>query len=236
MARDPSFRFYPDDFVAGTVEMTNAEIGSYILLLCYQWNKGMVPNNDEKLRRIGKADPDLQLGTIKGKFFTEDGVLKNRRLEFERKKQQDFREKQRQNGSKGGRPKEGQLYQTESKNKFELNPIETQEEAKVNPKETQPATQLKASISLPLPEKEKKKEERGTVDSVDCGDSGKHQKKEGAPPPFFGEEGRRGKDPETPQEPRDDHGEGLTRLSTRALLESLRRKLTTGEKGEDVRA
>ena len=34
----PAFQFYTDDFLGGVSDMTQAEVGAYILLLCAQWN------------------------------------------------------------------------------------------------------------------------------------------------------------------------------------------------------
>ena len=44
--RAPAFQFYADDFLAGTMTMTNEERGAYISLLCLQWSKGFVTELD----------------------------------------------------------------------------------------------------------------------------------------------------------------------------------------------
>ena len=38
----PAFQFYAADFLVGTSDMTNEEVGIYIRLLCHQWAKGFV--------------------------------------------------------------------------------------------------------------------------------------------------------------------------------------------------
>jgi uncharacterized protein YdaU (DUF1376 family) len=103
--KPPAFQFYADDFIAGTAILTTEEIGAYILLLCYQWNSGGIPNDDDLIRRIAKLTQAFPLGLLKTKFKVVDGLLKNERLELERDKQKAFREKQARNGSLGGRPK-----------------------------------------------------------------------------------------------------------------------------------
>lgn len=105
MNKPPAFQFYADDFVAGTSVLSTEEIGAYILLLCHQWNAGSIPNDDNLIRRIAKVTQAFDLGLLKTKFELIDGVLKNPRMEREREKQRLFREKQAENGAKGGRPK-----------------------------------------------------------------------------------------------------------------------------------
>lgn len=46
MAKDPAFLFYYDRFLAGTISMTNEEVGQYIRLLCIQANKGHISQKD----------------------------------------------------------------------------------------------------------------------------------------------------------------------------------------------
>lgn len=77
--------------------MTIEEVGAYIRLLCYQWGNGKIPESQPTLERVagGKVSE-----LVKSKFPRG----KNKRLEFERKKQTEYREKQRLNGMRGGRP------------------------------------------------------------------------------------------------------------------------------------
>jgi len=103
--KPPAFQFYADDFVAGTSILSTEEIGAYILLLCHQWNAGSIPNDDKLILRIAKITQPFDLGLLRSKFELVDGCLKNARLERERLKQQAYREKQAENGAKGGRPK-----------------------------------------------------------------------------------------------------------------------------------
>jgi len=61
MAKAPAFQLYTKDFLASeSIALMEAEeIGWYILLLCHAWNSepvGTLPNDDEKLRRLARAD------------------------------------------------------------------------------------------------------------------------------------------------------------------------------------
>jgi len=42
MAKDPAFLFYASDFLTGTMAMSDAEVGQYIRLLCYQHQHGHI--------------------------------------------------------------------------------------------------------------------------------------------------------------------------------------------------
>ena len=42
----------------GTAEFTNEEVGVYIRLLCHQWDRGHVPADPERLRRIAAMSRD----------------------------------------------------------------------------------------------------------------------------------------------------------------------------------
>lgn len=91
----PAFQFYPDDFIAGTTEMTPAEVGAYIRLLCYQWGRGAIPLGDKaRLARIagGEVSPD-----VLAKF--PDGC--NRRMEVVRAALEAHRAAAAANGARG---------------------------------------------------------------------------------------------------------------------------------------
>ena len=94
--KPPAFQFYADDFLAGVADMTQAEVGSYILLLAHQWSRGEIPADANRLALVAKGEASAH---VLAKF--PGG--KNARLEVERKKQDDWREKQRQNGIASGK-------------------------------------------------------------------------------------------------------------------------------------
>jgi len=101
MPAPPAFQFYADDFLAGTYDMSQEDVGAYIRLLCVQWNRGSIPVQPERLSRLagGVVSQD-----VLSKFETgEDGQLRNNRLENERAKQLHFRERQRLKGVASGK-------------------------------------------------------------------------------------------------------------------------------------
>jgi uncharacterized protein YdaU (DUF1376 family) len=94
----PAFQFYADDFLAGTLDMSQEDVGSYIRLLCHQWSRGSIPVETEKQQRLagGSISVDVLLKFPVG----DDGLRRNPRLEEERAKQMQFRQKQREKGLK----------------------------------------------------------------------------------------------------------------------------------------
>lgn len=97
----PAFQFYPDDFLAGTCDMTQNEVGAYVLLLCQQWNRGSIPVEPERQQLLAKGSVSDHV--LKKFKKGEDGLLRNERLETERKKQTEYRERQRLKGIASGR-------------------------------------------------------------------------------------------------------------------------------------
>jgi hypothetical protein len=76
--------------------MTQPEVGAYILLLCHQWSRGEIPQDKDRLKLIAK-------GEVSNHVTAKFPGGKNARLESERQKQDDWREKQRQNGIASGK-------------------------------------------------------------------------------------------------------------------------------------
>lgn len=133
MKQPPAFQFYVDNFIEGTIEMTDAELGLYIRLLCAQWSRSGLPNDDAELKRFSRGQPPAQLNRsmarVKSKFIvSESGSLINERLEVERIKQVEYRIKQAQNGSMGGRPA-----------KPTANPSLSQKQSQSEPKNSSPS-------------------------------------------------------------------------------------------------
>lgn len=95
----PAFQFYADDFLAGTITMTNEERGAYIALLCLQWSKGSLTEND--FQRVCIGMPPHSQRICQDKFQIDaDGNYRNKRLEAEREKQDQYRKKQTDNANK----------------------------------------------------------------------------------------------------------------------------------------
>ena len=102
--KPPAFQFYADDFLSGTADMTNEEVGAYIRLLCQQWTKGGLPKEPERLSMMAGAMPVPSLGYVLAKFQScDDGLLRNARLERVRENQVDYRKKQAEKGRKGAK-------------------------------------------------------------------------------------------------------------------------------------
>jgi|GEM_PF-1904969 len=104
MKTAPSFQFYPSDFLGGTIHMSAEEVGALIRLLCHQWHQGSVPGDRVKLQRIAGVK-HAKLAEVLAKFRPRpDGSMVNQRMEETRRKIEGFRQKQTENGRKGGRP------------------------------------------------------------------------------------------------------------------------------------
>lgn len=98
----PAFQFYPQDFLVGTADMSAEEVGGYIRLMCYQWSKGGVPNDNKKLMQLSGIFDIESLVNVKSKFILfDDGLLKNKRLENTREEQNLYKEKQAEIAKKG---------------------------------------------------------------------------------------------------------------------------------------
>ncbi len=95
----PAFQLYADDFIAGTMILSQSEVGAYMRLLCHQWSKGGLPNDAGKLERLaGGPVSDDVLAKLP---VCPDGLRRNVRLEQVRKEQAEFRQKQSKNGKAG---------------------------------------------------------------------------------------------------------------------------------------
>lgn len=99
----PAFQFYAQDFLTGTLDMTMEEKGIYITLLSIQWSKGEIPK--ERLGLLIHREWDGVPDLVKKKFTDLGDTVRNERLYLAKVKMDEFREKQRVNGLKGGRPK-----------------------------------------------------------------------------------------------------------------------------------
>jgi uncharacterized protein YdaU (DUF1376 family) len=99
----PAFQFYAQDFLTGCTYLTNEEIGMYIKMLCKQWTDGKIPK--KRLGFLLGLEWVSLSDELKSKFEDLGEFIINKRLEIEREKKVNFREKQAENGKKGGRPK-----------------------------------------------------------------------------------------------------------------------------------
>ena len=104
--KDPAFLFYSNDFLSGTMLMSNEEVGIYIKLLCLQHQQGHLKEEDM-----------LSLGANKkifSKFNKDDkGTYYNERLEYEANKRKAYSESRRNNRKK---KEENKTYEEDMKN------------------------------------------------------------------------------------------------------------------------
>ena len=119
--RDPAFLFYSSDFITGTLELTNEEVGQYIKMMCYQHQKGHL-----SVELINRLIPNISDFVLQKFVQDKQGNYYSKRLDEEIEKRSKHKEKQQVNGSKGGRPK-----------KPNENPNETQEQPKRKPLENE---------------------------------------------------------------------------------------------------
>ena len=111
----PAFQLYAQDFLTGVMDLTMEERGVYITLLCKQWsvnNTNGIPK--KRLRLFLGYDWENLPEMVKEKFIDNGDYFYNKRLLQIVLEQNAFREKQRLNGLKGGRPK----TQTKPKKSF----------------------------------------------------------------------------------------------------------------------
>jgi uncharacterized protein YdaU (DUF1376 family) len=79
--------------------MTNEDRGAYIALLCIQWSKESLTEND--FQRVCGGMPPHSQRICQSKFQIDaEGNYKNQRLETEREKQVQYRKKQTDNANK----------------------------------------------------------------------------------------------------------------------------------------
>lgn len=109
----PAFQFYAQDFLTGTLHLTMEERGLYITLLALQWSKGSIPK--ERLGLVIQREWEDVPPLVKEKFDDLGEFVRNNRLYQAKLKMDSFREKQRINGLKGGRPIKSKT-QTKPKN------------------------------------------------------------------------------------------------------------------------
>lgn len=104
----PAFQFYPADFVADdkVQPMDATDVGAYLLLLCAQWARGPLPDDQDWLRKTARVAPRAwpTVWAVVSPCFnrTEAGLL-NPRLERERALQVAYREQQRVAGKLGAK-------------------------------------------------------------------------------------------------------------------------------------
>lgn len=95
MAKDPAVLFYTQDFLVGTLTMTDEQRGKYIYLLCLQHQKGKLTLTDLKSKL---TDEDID---VANRFpLQPDGFYYNQRMYDESVKRKNYTESRRNNRKK----------------------------------------------------------------------------------------------------------------------------------------
>jgi uncharacterized protein YdaU (DUF1376 family) len=116
LTKAPAFQMYTGDFLSSpdVALMAAHEVGAYCLLLFTAWQsdkQGYLENDEDRLRRIARLSPKQwkeSRNLLLKKFVeTEDKSLRfNPRLAAEAERLAQYRKQMRENGEKGGRPKQ----------------------------------------------------------------------------------------------------------------------------------
>ncbi len=99
----PMMPWWPSDYIAGTRAMRIAERGAYCELLFFQWEMGHLPTDHGRLSRLlGLTLEEFEdlWPAIQCKFVARNGGLVNERLESERKKALEKRDRHRRGAEK----------------------------------------------------------------------------------------------------------------------------------------
>ena len=99
---------YIADYLADTTRLTTEQHGAYLLLIMDYWRNGPLPNDDAALAnitRLSAAAWKKNRQAIARMFQIDADSWNHKRVDDEYTKAIAFREKQKANGSKGGRPK-----------------------------------------------------------------------------------------------------------------------------------
>ena len=95
MAKDPAVLLYTQDFLVGTLSMTDEQRGKYIYLLCLQHQKGKLTLVDLKSKL---TDEDIEVAE---RFpLQTDGFYYNQRMYDESIKRKNYTESRRSNRTK----------------------------------------------------------------------------------------------------------------------------------------
>tara|TARA_Y100001938_G_scaffold57912_1_gene80901 strand:- start:230 stop:961 length:732 start_codon:yes stop_codon:yes gene_type:complete len=143
------FPFYPADFLVSTMLMSPAEVGAYMRLLCHSWIEDGIPYKSKSyLARLAGISPS-KLDQILSKFYVDDeNRVRHVRLETERKKVVELREKRVKAGRIGGNAnkqrltialaKEKQVQSTAKPNKTKQN--KTEQSPPISPRDFETKT------------------------------------------------------------------------------------------------
>lgn len=96
MPKDPVLPLYYNDIDRTTKDWTDEEFGAYMRLLIHQWDKQSLPNDMTRLQRIAFT-VKKHWKLLQSKFpKSEDGLLRNPRMEEIRDARERFKERQKE--------------------------------------------------------------------------------------------------------------------------------------------
>ena len=135
--KSPAFMFYADDFLAGTMELSQEEVGQFIRLLCHQWNRGSIPVATEKQQRLTGGCVSVDV-LAKFKLY-DDGELRNERLEEVRSERDRFLQQQAEKGRKSAELRKQALTVVQPDTQPETNHGSTAVEIRLQPESNSPS-------------------------------------------------------------------------------------------------
>jgi len=154
MNSPPAFQFYAADWLADSdvTMMTLEEEGAYIRALAFCWREGSIPADEKRLSVLLKGGSTEVLVAVKQRFKIspfDSQRLVHGRLDLERKKQKEWREKSSEAGKKSGKVRRDKKLNSEPTFNSGLDLVE--------PKANSSSSSLfSSSSSSPTTEKPKK--------------------------------------------------------------------------------
>jgi uncharacterized protein YdaU (DUF1376 family) len=144
---------YTDAYLADTMHLSREDHGSYLLLLMAMWRAGgTLPNDPKVLARIAKVSPRQWHDVWKtlGLFFTVldgDEILTQKKLSAVYRASAEKVQKNRQNGRRGGRPKQLKPNDPPTPTGYGLVPQNQTQPQTERETETEPKPNLSVSVS-----------------------------------------------------------------------------------------
>lgn len=100
MSKSPAFQFYAADFMIGIMGMSDEEVGIYIKMLATQWLHGSLPNCKKTIKKMINSRKIPSEMVMRKFVISDDGFLRNERMEKVREKQKSFVETRKENANK----------------------------------------------------------------------------------------------------------------------------------------
>ena len=135
---------YIGDYLSDTAMLSTEQHGAFLLMLMAYWKNGPLPDDDEVLANITRLPIERwqkTRGLLLGFFSVSGGFWINKRSDEEKAKANAFFERQRTNGSKGGRPKKPNQTQNKPVGLPNHNPNETPSQSQSPNKDIPPNPQ-----------------------------------------------------------------------------------------------